>query len=86
MGLMHIRRNIYRLTGLDGRPHQVLDAPYESIDAAKSAAQNWCNGQGSNCPISQKGIGIEVLTISGEWRTIGYPQTCLDLVPNRLKL
>ncbi len=43
---MALKRNLYRLTGLDGAPHHVLDAPYESIDAALFAAKSWCNGQG----------------------------------------
>ena len=31
-------RSLYRLIALDGSPHPVLDAPYESIDAAEAAA------------------------------------------------
>ena len=74
---MAFNQSIYRLIGLDGRPHKVLDAPYESKDAAIGAAQNWCNGQGSNCSISARAIGVEVLTTNGSWRTVEYPRNCL---------
>ncbi|WP_320668054.1 hypothetical protein [Prochlorococcus sp. MIT 1307] len=74
---MALYRRLYRLAGLDGGPHPVLDAPYESIEAATSAAQDWCNGQGLNCPIGKKAIGVEVMTRSGAWRTVGYPINCL---------
>ena len=30
-------RSLYRLIALDGSPHPVLDAPYESMDAAEQA-------------------------------------------------
>ena len=69
--------SIYRLVALDGSPHPVLDAPYESIDAAEAAAQRWCSGQGRDVSIEQRGIGLEVQTSCGAWRTIGYPQVCL---------
>ena len=74
---MAIPRSLYRLAGLDGSPHPVLDAPYESIEAATMAAQDWCNGQGLNCSIGARAIGVEVMTRSGAWRTIGYPINCL---------
>ncbi len=75
---MALHQKLYRLIGLDGCPHPVLDAPYESIEAAMFAAKTWCSGQGMNCSISQRGIGIEVMTLSGSWRTIGYPANCLN--------
>ena len=75
---MAISRKLYRLAALDGSPHTVLDAPYESIEAATRAAQDWCNGQGLTCSIAQRAIGVEVLTRSGSWRTIGYPINCLS--------
>ena len=74
---MAIDRGFYRLAGLDGSPHPVLDAPYESIEAATNAAQDWCNGQGLNCSIGERAIGVEVMTRSGSWRTVGYPMNCL---------
>ena len=75
---MALSRKLYRLLGLDGMPHPVLDAPYESIDAAVGAAKAWCNGQGINSSLSQRAIGVEVLTRSGSWRTVGYPINCLS--------
>ena len=70
-------RSLYRLIALDGSPHPVLDAPYESIDAAEAAAQSWCSGQGRDLSLQQRGIGLEVQTSCGAWRTIRYPQVCL---------
>tara|TARA_B100000700_G_C14888726_1_gene781658 strand:+ start:605 stop:844 length:240 start_codon:yes stop_codon:yes gene_type:complete len=75
---MSLKKSLYRLTGLDGAPHHVLDAPYETIDAALLAAQVWCNGQGLRCKIKDRGIGIEVLAGNGTWRTVCYPTNCLQ--------
>ena len=75
---MAFKRNLYRLIGLDGAPHHVLDAPYESIDAAIKAAKLWCTGQGLTCTIKDRGIGVQVLTGNGTWRTICYPPNCLQ--------
>ncbi len=74
---MAFKRNLYRLIGLDGSPHQVLDAPYESIDAALKAAKVWCTGQGLSCTIKDRGIGVQVLAANGTWRTVCYPPNCL---------
>ncbi len=74
---MEIRKKLYRIVGLDGNPHPVLDTPFETKDAAMGAANQWCDGQGSECTLSYRGIGVEVLTGSGEWRTVGYPENCL---------
>ena len=73
-----LKRNLYRLTGLDGPPNHVLDAPYESIDAALKAAKIWCNGQGLSCTIKDRGIGVQVLAGNGTWRTVCYPSNCLQ--------
>ena len=75
---MALKRNLYRLTGLDGLPHHVLDAPYESIDAALKAAKVWCTGQGFSCTIKARGIGVQVLAGNGTWRTVCYPANCLQ--------
>ena len=75
---MNLNQRPYRLIGLDGLPHPVLDATYESIDAAIDAAKDWCDGQGLTCSLSEKGIGVEVLTENGSWRTVGYPHACLE--------
>ncbi len=71
-------RSRYRLVGLDGQPHPVLDAPYDTLELALAEASNWCAGQGSRCPMGQQGIAVEVRTDSGSWRTVGYPPSCLS--------
>ena len=75
---MALKKNLYRLTGLDGFPHHVLDAPYESIDAALKAAKLWSAGQGLSCTIKDRGIGVQVLAGNGTWRTVCYPTNCLQ--------
>lgn len=70
-------RRQYRLVALDGSPHPVLDAPYDSMEAAEAAAQGWCTGQGRQFAMGENGIGVEVQTNSGDWRTVGYPLSCL---------
>ena len=75
---MALKKNLYRLTGLDGFPHHVLDAPYESIDAALKAAKLWSAGQGLSCRIKDRGIGVQVLAGNGTWRTVCYPTNRLQ--------
>ena len=75
---MALKKNLYRLTGLDGFPHHVLDAPYESIDTALKAAKLWSAGQGLSCTIKDRGIGVQVLAVNGTWRTVCYPTNCLQ--------
>jgi hypothetical protein len=70
-------RFLYRLASLDGGPHPVLDAPYDSLEAAESAAQRWCSGQGMASGLAERGIAVEVQTQSGVWRTVDYPLSCL---------
>jgi hypothetical protein len=62
----------FRLVDARGEPHPVLDDHYDSLDSAWSDAVDWWETQphGSREPI---GIGVEVSTINGEWRTIRYP-------------
>tara|TARA_Y100001968_G_scaffold174761_1_gene160180 strand:- start:625 stop:858 length:234 start_codon:yes stop_codon:yes gene_type:complete len=72
---MALKQRIYRLIGLDGRPHKVLDTPYESIDAAIGDAENWCKGENENSLLGDRSIGVEVKTTNGSWRTICY-QNC----------
>ena len=67
-----MKSNLYRLVGLDGHPHPVLDTPYESIEAAAGAARRWCSSQGSEPFNSDSAVGIEVMTSNGSWRTIRY--------------
>tara|TARA_Y100001968_G_C19235174_1_gene656519 strand:- start:438 stop:677 length:240 start_codon:yes stop_codon:yes gene_type:complete len=76
---MALSKKLYRLVGLDGSPHPVLDAPYDSVEAAVEAAVKWCDGQGLRCSLTHRAIGIEVLTRCGVWRTIDYPINCMSL-------
>tara|TARA_Y100001968_G_scaffold333661_1_gene398118 strand:- start:52345 stop:52605 length:261 start_codon:yes stop_codon:yes gene_type:complete len=69
---MTVKKSIYRLIGLDGRPHSILDAPYESMDAALLAAKDWMNGQAINNSFCDRAIGVEVMTQNGSWRTVSY--------------
>ena len=69
-------RPMYRLVALDGTPHPVLDAPYESVAAAEAAASRWCSGQGRSLSVCERGMALEVQTRGGEWRTRGYPSAC----------
>ncbi len=71
--IVMLMRGEYRLVDLYGSPHRVLDAPYETIEAAMCAAKDWCQGQGLNSPLSDREISVEVLTDSGDWRTVRYP-------------
>ncbi len=67
-----INSSVYRLVGLDGLPHPVLDTPYESIEAALIAAKRWASKKNVSNILSDNCIGIEVLTSNGSWRTIQY--------------
>ena len=69
---MSMSQGLYRLVGLDGSPHPVLDTPYESIDSAMWAAKNWCSRQSRNALDNEETIGIEVMTSNGSWRTVRY--------------
>ena len=78
---MPSHRSRYRLVGLDGLPHPVLDTPYETLEAALAEARNWCSGQGAACSPGQRGLAVQVRTVSGSWRTIHYPSSCLAQPP-----
>lgn len=62
----------YRLVDARGEPHPVLDDLYESMEAAWAEAVDWWANQQhpARDPI---GIGVEVSTSNGGWRTIRYP-------------
>ena len=62
----------YRLVDLQGMPHPVLDDLYDSLEAAWSEAISWWLEMGGAVggPV---GIGIEVSTSNGDWRTLRYP-------------
>lgn len=67
----------YRLVALDGQPHPVLDAMYDTLDLALADARSWCSCQGASPGLQQRGLAVEVNTRNGDWRTIGYPLSCL---------
>ena len=64
-------RSRYRLVGLDGQPHPVLDAPYDTLELALADASDWCTGQGSRCSMGQQGIAVEVRPTAA----VGAPST-----------
>jgi hypothetical protein len=53
----------------------VLDDLYESLDAAWSDALGWWTHNVSSLSgrIEPMGIGVEVSTASGNWRTLRHP-------------
>ena len=69
---MTIKASVYRLVGLDGLPHPVLDTPYDSIEAAIKAANSWSSNKNLDHLKSDTSLGIEVLTSNGSWRTVQY--------------
>lgn len=62
----------YRLVDARGEPHPVLDDLYESLEAAWSEAVGWWDTQ-DHAAREPIGIGVEVSTSNGAWRTIRYP-------------
>jgi hypothetical protein len=68
----------YRLVDQHGQPHPELDQDFESLEEAWDFASQWWNtfgglgdGSGADSPI---GLGVEVSTESGSWRTVRHPQ------------
>jgi len=65
------RSRSYRLVDERGAPHPVLDDLYDSLDAAWGEALSWWQEHGfGQGPV---GIGVEVSTERGEWRTLRHP-------------
>ena len=62
----------YRLVDACGEPHPVLDDLYDSLDSAWSEAVGWWETQ-QHSKREPIGIGVEVSTTNGGWRTIRYP-------------
>jgi len=62
----------YRLVDQQGCPHPVLDDLYDSLDAAWDEARQWWREQFGH-DREPVGIGIEVSTGCGSWRTLRYP-------------
>ena len=69
--LLHSPR-VYRLVDAQGNPHPVLDDLYESHEGAWAEAVRWWRLQDSSTQ-EAIGIGVEVSTSNGEWRTIRHP-------------
>jgi hypothetical protein len=70
---LHANQRFYRLVDHRGDPHPVLDDLYDSLDAAWSEALSWWHGErGPAAP--PVGIGVEVSTGSGVWRTLRHPE------------
>jgi|688.fasta_scaffold26469_9 hypothetical protein len=62
----------YRLVDQQGCPHPVLDDLYDSLDAAWDEARQWWR-EHVGADREPVGIGIEVSTACGSWRTLRYP-------------
>lgn len=62
----------YRLVDAEGEPHPILDDLYETHEAAWAEALQWWQSQ-EGCHSGPVGIGVEVSTTSGNWRTIRHP-------------
>jgi hypothetical protein len=61
----------YRLVDEQGAPHPVLDDLYDSLEAAWAEALSWWHDVSPGQePV---GIGVEVSTASGDWRTLRHP-------------
>jgi len=67
-------QRVYRLVDHLGDPHPVLDDLYDTLDAAWSEALSWWHGERGQAepPV---GIGVEVSTGSGVWRTLRHPES-----------
>ncbi len=65
-------QRLYRLVDQQCSPHPVLDDHFDSMEAAWEAALAWWKEQtrSGEEPI---GIGVEVSTAHGDWRTLRYP-------------
>ncbi len=64
----------YRLIDASLHPHPQLDGLYESLQAALADAADWCRQASADNGLAS--IGVEVLTTTGSWRTVRYPDTC----------
>ena len=62
---------LYRLVDQQGEPHPVLDDLYDSLEAAWAEALGWWSEHvgADQAPV---GIGVEVSTASGGWRTLRH--------------
>jgi hypothetical protein len=65
-------QRLYRLVDQYGDPHPVLDDLYDSLESAWSEALSWWRDH-FGPEHSTVGIGVEVSTASGDWRTLRHP-------------
>jgi hypothetical protein len=71
--LLRTQQRVYRLVDHRGEPHPILDDLYDTLDAAWAEAQSWWQSErGPSAP--PVGIGVEVSTGSGAWRTLRHPE------------
>ncbi len=68
----------YRLVDQQGQPHLELDQHFDSLEEAWAFASCWWHRTGdggiggtADGPI---GLGVEVSTRAGHWRTLRHPQ------------
>jgi len=66
-------QRVYRLVDHRGDPHPVLDDLYDTLEAAWSEAILWWHSERGPAA-SPVGIGVEVSTGSGVWRTLRHPE------------
>jgi len=71
---LHSNQRVYRLVDHRGDPHPVLDDLYDSLEAAWAEAQSWWHSE-SGPAAPPVGIGVEVSTGSGAWRTLRHPES-----------
>jgi hypothetical protein len=65
----------YRLVDHHGQPHLELDEHFDSIEEAWAFATRWWRQrQPADDQGAQVGLGLEVSTESGGWRTLRHPQ------------
>lgn len=67
----------FRLVDGYGYCHGEMDALYESFDEAWSDGLQWWQGQGGD-PALPCGLGVEVSTLKGHWRTLRQPD-CAEI-------
>lgn len=65
----------YRLIDASFQPHPQLDGLYDSLQTALEDAHDWCRQVSGETMVSS--IGVEVLTTTGNWRTVRYPDALI---------
>ncbi len=65
----------YRLVDHHGQPHLELDEHFDSSEEAWTFATRWWQQRRpADDPDAQIGLGLEVSTERGGWRTLRHPQ------------